>query len=110
MAEGAGSERDNVRSAPALGNEVLEGGDVEPLQDYPIAEQHRANTARYLAYALVGILALSVVFQYTSTMILIYTGKGDAIPNLDKTFNTLLPLLSGLVGGATTYYFTREKR
>jgi hypothetical protein len=43
-------------------------------------------------------------------MTLIYTGKVEAIPNLDRTFNTLLPLLSGLVGGATTYYFTREKR
>jgi hypothetical protein len=89
--------------------EVLEGGEVEPLQDYPVAEQHRANTARYLAFALVATLALSVVFQYASTIIFVYTGKADAIPNLDKTFNILMPLLSGLVGGATTYYFTREK-
>jgi hypothetical protein len=43
-------------------------------------------------------------------MILVYTGKTDAIPNLDKTFNILMPLLSGLVGGATTFYFTREKQ
>jgi hypothetical protein len=91
-------------------NDVLEGGEVQPLQDYPIAEQHRANTARYIALSLVAILALSVVFQYASTMILIYTGKLDAIPNLDKTFNILMPLLAGLVGGATTYYFTKEKR
>ena len=105
MADG-GSEQLSGR----LGDDLLEGGEVEPLQDYPIAEQHRANTARHLAYALVAVLALSVVFQYASTMILIYTGKADAIPNLDKTFNILMPVLSGLVGGATTYYFTREKR
>jgi hypothetical protein len=91
-------------------NDVLEGGEVQPLQDYPIAEQHRANTARYIALSLVAILALSVVFQYASTMILIYTGKLDAIPNLDKTFNILMPLLASLVGGATTYYFTKDKR
>jgi hypothetical protein len=100
--------------APALThdwvNDVLEGGEVQPLQDYPIAEQHRANTARYIALSLVAILALSVVFQYASTMILIYTGKLDAIPNLDKTFNILMPLLASLVGGATTYYFTKDKR
>lgn len=109
MAEG-GNELQNERPDLRVGDDVLEGGEVEPLQDYAISEQHRANTARYLAYALVGTLALSVVFQYASTMILIYTGKADSIPNLDKTFNILMPLLSGLVGGATTYYFTREKR
>ena len=109
MAEG-GSEGQIGRSEPRTGEDALEGGAVEPLQDYPIAGQHRAHTARYLAYALVATLALSVVFQYFSTMILLYTGKTDAIPNLDKTFNILMPLLSGLVGGATTYYFTREKR
>jgi hypothetical protein len=107
---GTGDELGHVRPDQRLENDVLEGGEVEPLQDYPVAEQHRANTARYLAYALVGILALSVLFQYVSTMTLIYTGKVDAVPNLDRTFNTLLPLLSGLVGGATTYYFTRKKR
>jgi hypothetical protein len=105
-----GDELEQTRPDQKSGNDVLEGGEVESLQDYPIADRHRANTARYLAYALVGILALSVLFQYASTMTLIYTGKVDAIPNLDRTFNTLLPLLSGLVGGATTYYFTREKR
>jgi hypothetical protein len=95
---------------PRLDEDILEGGAVEPLQDYAVAEQHRANTARYLALALVGILAISVVLQYASTMVLIYTGKADAIPNLDKMFNILMPVLSGLVGGATTYYFTKEKR
>ena len=109
MTEG-GDDARIARPDLRVSEEALEGGAVEPLQDYPVAEQHRANTARYLAYASVATLALSVVFQYASTMILIYTGKTDAIPNLDKTFNILMPLLSGLVGGATTYYFTREKK
>jgi hypothetical protein len=93
-----------------LDDDILEGGEVEPLQDYKIAEQHRANTARYLALALVTILGLSIMLQYASTMTLIYTGKTEAIPVLDKMFNILMPVLSGLVGGATTYYFTKEKR
>jgi hypothetical protein len=105
MAEGG-----NEQLSGRIGDRPLEGGEVESFQDYPTAEQHRANTARHLAYALVGVLALSVVFQYASTMIPIYTGKADTIPNLDKTFNILMPVVSGLVGGATTYYFTREKR
>jgi hypothetical protein len=98
------------RNEPRSDGDVQEGGKVEPLQEYKIAEVHRANTARYLALALVAILGLSVVLQYTSTMILIYSGKADAIPNLDKMFNILMPVLSGLVGGAATYYFTKEKR
>jgi len=102
-------ERDGVRQDPRP-VEVVEGGDVDPLQDYPVAERHRADTARYLAYALVGTLALSVVLQYALTLVLIYTGKTEGIANLDRTFNVLMPILSGLVGGATTYYFTRDKR
>ena len=70
MAEG-GNELQDTHTDRGLGDDVLEGGEVEPLQDYPIAEQHRANTARYLALSLVAILALSVLFQYASTMILI---------------------------------------
>jgi hypothetical protein len=31
------------------GGDILEGGAVEPLEDYPVAEKHRADTARYLA-------------------------------------------------------------
>ena len=104
-----GDERDTVRQEPRP-VEVVEGGEVEPLQEYPVAERHRADTARYLAYALVGTLALSIVLQYALTVVLIYTGKTDGIANLDKTFNVLMPILSGLVGGATTYYFTRERR
>ena len=46
-----------------LEGDVLEGGKVEPLQEYQIAEHHHANTARYLALALVGILAMSITLQ-----------------------------------------------
>jgi hypothetical protein len=102
-------ELQGTRPDTRSGGDILEGGAVEPLEDYPVAEKHRADTARYLAYSLVGILGLSIVFQYSLTMVLVFTGRIDAIPILDRTFNILMPLLSGLVGGATTYYFTRNK-
>ena len=108
MNEG-GNDAPVARSELRTSEEALEGGAVEPLQEYPIAEQHRAHTARYLAYALVATLALSVVFQYASTMILIYTGKTDGIPNLDKTFNILMPLLSAWWVGRQ-HITLREKR
>jgi len=87
----------------------LEGGDVRPLEDYPVAERHRAETARYLAYALVGILAMSIVLQYGLTIWAVFSGKPEGVASLDKIFSVLLPALAGLVGGASTYYFTREK-
>jgi hypothetical protein len=90
--------------------ELIEGGDVQQLGEYPISERHRAETARYLAYSLVGILAVSVLLQYSLTVFLIWNGKADGIASLDKLFNNLLPVLSGLVGGAVTYYFTKDRR
>jgi hypothetical protein len=92
--------------------DVLEGGAVQQQAEdhYPVAERHRAETARYLAYALVGILALTVLLQYGLTVLLVWNGKADGIASLDKLFNNLLPVLSGLVGGAVTYYFTKDRR
>ena len=49
-----GDELQNARPEAPLSNDVLEGGAVEPLEDYPVAEKHRADTARYLAYSARG--------------------------------------------------------
>jgi len=104
------NESGNTAAETRVGSDVVEGGTVAPLEDYPVSEKHKADTARYLAYALVAILALSIVLQYSLTIVLVFTGRIDATPILDKTFNVLMPLLSGLVGGAATYYFTRERK
>src|SRR5258708_34673989 len=93
----------NTATETRIGSDVVEGGTVAPLEDYPVSEKHRAYTARYLAYALVALLGLSIVLQYSLTIILVFTGRTDATPILDTTFNVLMPLLSGLVGGAATY-------
>ena len=90
--------------------EIVEGGKVEQLDEYHVDEKHRADTARYLAYGLVAILALSIVFQYTATLILVSLGKTDALASIDKLFNILLPVLSSLVSAAITYYFTKDKK
>jgi hypothetical protein len=72
-------------------------------------EQHRADTARRLAYWLVIILGGSILAHYITTLVLEIYGKRDAVESLSQIFNSWLPVISGLVGGATTYYFTREK-
>ncbi len=88
---------------------TLEGGDVRPLEDYPIEKRHREETARYLAYGLVATLAGSVLLQYALTVLVVFFGKSEGVTSLDKNFNVLLPALTGLVGGACTYYFTKER-
>jgi hypothetical protein len=59
------------------GSEPIQGGDVQQLEEYQIAEKHRAETARYLAYTLVGILGISILLQYGLTVLLIWQGKAD---------------------------------
>jgi nitrate reductase NapE component len=90
--------------------EIIEGGDVERVTDVQFEERkHRAATARVLAYCLLGLLAATIAIQYGFTLWLILSGRSSDVTALDKLFNALLPILSGLVGGAVTYYFTKEK-
>jgi|ERR1035437_5088501 hypothetical protein len=94
----------------AMEGEIVEGGKVEQLDEYHVDAKHRADTARYLAYGLLTMLALSIFLQYAATLTLVFLGKADALASIDKLFNILLPVLSSLVSAAATYYFTKDKR
>jgi hypothetical protein len=107
---GAPSQQQGGDKPDSMEGEIVEGGRVESLDEYHVDEKHRADTARYLAYGLVGILALSIVLQYTATFIFVFFGKADASATIDKLFNTLLPVLASLVSAAVTYYFTKDKK
>ena len=89
--------------------EMVEGGFVRDLDEYSFRVGHREDTARRLAYALVGILGGSFAFHYVATLILEFSGKSNAVENLTRVFNAWLPVIASLVGGAVTYYFTRNK-
>jgi len=90
--------------------ELVDGGFVRSLDEYSFRARHREDTARRLAYALVGILGGSFAFQYVATLALEFAGKSNAVEGLNRVFNAWLPVIASLVGGAVTYYFTREKR
>jgi hypothetical protein len=96
---------------PAADEVVIEGGSVSGFQEYEWEpeKKHRAETARYLAYGLVAILASTILIQYVMTVVLICQNRESGVATLEKLFSTLLPVLSGLVSAAATYYFTREK-
>jgi hypothetical protein len=91
------------------GPDIGEGGAVEVVDVQFDERRHRATTARTLAYLLWGLLAGAVLVQYGLTLVLLLVGKEQGTAALEKLFNALLPILSGLVGGATTYYFTKGR-
>lgn len=89
----------------------VDGGVVGSLDEPPVMiERHRVETARYLAFGLVAILGITIVLHYALTAASVYHGRLDVVPHLDKTFNVVMPLLSGLVGAAATYFFTRGQK
>jgi hypothetical protein len=91
--------------------EPIEGGTITDLgEELPFHEaKHRADTARRLAYWLVVVLGATMLVHYSSVMFLEIEGKHEAVESLSSIFHAFLPVISGLVGGATTFYFTREK-
>lgn len=90
--------------------EVIEGGNVTELRELEVKPPHRETTARLLAVLLVSILGGSALLHYATLAVFAYSGKTDAADKLGTFFNAWLPAITALVGSATTYYFTREKR
>lgn len=88
---------------------VIDGGLVEPLQNASFEVRHRAQTARWLAIALILTLGVSFFLHYGVTAYFLIMGKADAVEGLSRAFNVWLPVISSLAGSAATYYFTRGK-
>lgn len=72
-------------------------------------EKHQADTARRLAYWLVVVLGASIAMHYATVLTLELNAHHSAVESLEKIYNSWLPVISGLVGGAATYYFTKGK-
>ena len=92
-------------------SDVIEGGDVrradEELPFHPL--KHRAETASSLAHRFVHIFAAGLAVHYVAVATLSSFGLTEAADALGKAFNAWLPVLSGFVGSAATYYFTRDR-
>ncbi len=90
--------------------ETIEGGDVSDYAELEVKpKHHREVTARRLAMMLVAMLGGSVFIHYLALFLLVVYDKNDVADKLSHFFNAWLPVISGLVGSATTYYFTKEK-
>lgn len=91
--------------------DVIDGGTVEPLEELTFQERrHRAVTARQMALLLVWIMAVSVAVHFITTALFAAYDNTAAVEALGKIFNMWLPVISGLVSGAATYYFTKENQ
>lgn len=66
-------------------------------------ERYAGNLALWLILTLVATLLV----HYTAILVLISLAKPTEA--LDQIFHAWLPVLSGFVGSAVTYYFTRDR-
>ena len=96
---------DELEEAPEEGGSIIGVDEDIPFQE----AKHRAETSRRLAYLLVGIMAVSFLMHYIAIAFLEFYGKSSATKTLSDAFSTWLPVISGLVGAAVTYFFTRER-
>lgn len=71
--------------------------------------RYRDETARSIANWLILIFALVIAAQYVFTIWLTLPEKIDALAVVEKLFSVVLPVVSGFVGAAVTYYFTKDR-
>jgi hypothetical protein len=68
-------------------------------------EESRSKLAGNLVY----LLLVLIILHYCGLLLLEWNTKKET-QALDNAFNATLPVVSGLVASAVTYYFTREQQ
>ena len=104
---------DSEKSGAALvtREEIIQGGSISGL-DQEVnwrLKKHHAETASRLALLLVWVLVGTIGIHYIGVATLSILGIPQAVQGLESTFDKTLPVLAGFVGGAVTYYFTKER-
>ncbi len=113
-AKGLGRPPARFRTSGNRGDDVpdgalRDGGDVVPAEaERPVGSKavedvHRGNIAKWL----IVLLAVVVIGHYLCVMVMEWNGKKTDATS--AAFNAALPVISGLVGSAVTYYFTRGR-
>jgi hypothetical protein len=80
-----------------------DGGAAIKIGDPRPVEKHR----RLVTMTLIALLAVIVIGHYAVLVVLEWNGKN--VDSVNSSFNAALPVVSGLVGSAVTYYFTRGR-
>jgi hypothetical protein len=104
-------------SVPSSGEERIitsppeEVGDLTSSASSFIGEEHHQKTASKLAYAF--SIALFVVFLLHTFIVYLFARRLQPEPALEAighVFSTWIPVFSGIVSAAVTYYFTQNRR
>jgi len=97
--------------ATAPQESLIEGGDVVDVNPGAIKTKpsHRERTAKTFTFALLGIFAGSLLLHYGALLTALSWGDKTAAEMVERQFNSWLPVISGMVGSAATYYLTKDK-
>jgi hypothetical protein len=71
-------------------------------------DKHKADTARILAYVLVGTFGGSFFLHFLAMYTAACNGFDKVAASMQASFGAWLPAISSLVSAAVTFYFTRE--
>lgn len=103
-------DQSTTSSASANDDEVIEGGTITLSPDHiSWKDRHESETAKTLAFVLVGTMIGSLLLHYVAVTILMLYDKKEAVDVLTNVFDKWLPVISSFVGGAVTFYLTRRK-
>ena len=73
------------------------------------SRRYRDKATRSIAGWLILVFVAVVAGQYALVTWFTFADNADGLVQIEKVFNAVLPVVSGLVGAAATYYFTRER-
>ena len=89
-------------------------GDAIPViydpHDQVRAAQDPSAQRAIIARILITMMAVGLLIHYAAVILFEWNGKHESVKSLETILNAWLPILSGLVGAAVTYYFTHEDR
>ncbi len=69
-----------------------------------------SQTARHITITLLLMLGVTFVINYVVMILLTMKNRLDAAPLFERMFSVWMPLLSGLVGSAVTFYLSKERK
>jgi hypothetical protein len=92
------------------GEEPIEGRGFQPPSNPDPKLERESKTARTIAITLLWMLGVTFVANLVTMIVLTIYNRTDAAPQFERMFAVWMPLLSGLVGSAITFYLTKERK
>ncbi len=72
-------------------------------------EEHRAKATKLLALLLFWALCTMFAAHFVAVLYLAHN-KPNSVEEVTRVFSTWVPIFSGLLASAATFYFTQERR